>query len=166
MNIILVGFMGSGKTTVGKIIAGSLGMNFIDMDDKISNEAGKTVNEIFSEMGESFFREQETLLLKKLLLMDGLVIATGGGAVIREENRRLLKQIGSVFFLSADEKTVFERLENDTSRPLLQENKKERISSLLKERNKIYNGVADHCVDVDGLNAEEVAKKVISFLEC
>ena len=164
-NIILTGYMGSGKTTVGKAIAEKYGMNFLDTDSMIEDKAGKTISKIFEESGEEAFRRLETELLKELRAggISNTVISTGGGIVLRKENTDLLKEIGKVFYLSADSDTLYERVKNDDTRPLLKDAGEElrtRIDTMLASREGYYKLSADHIIDTKGKSLKETAEEV------
>lgn len=161
MNIVLIGFMGSGKTTVGKELAVKMGYTFLDTDQYIEERAGMEISDIFSQKGEAAFRELESLVLKEIAGMDHCVVSTGGGLPMREENRTLLKQIGMVIYLNADEETLWSRLADDRSRPLLRgENPREKIHTLLSERAPVYGRIADYAIAVDGSQAEDIAEEI------
>lgn len=160
-NIILTGFMGTGKTSVGKIVASKLAFKFVDMDELIEKTTGMKISEIFEKFGEPRFRDLESEIVKLLTKKRGQVISTGGGVVLREENIFNFKKSGVIFCLKASEKTIFERLRNCKNRPLLQvENLKERITELLKQRTPFYEK-ADLMIDTEGLTPQEVADKII-----
>ncbi len=151
-NIILIGFMGCGKSTVGKKLAGSLHYEFMDTDTVIEETYGKKISRIFEEDGEEAFRKAETRLLERLEKeADGVVIATGGGMPMREENVRYLHKIGTVIFLKAKIETLLERLQNDTERPLAAgEDREQRLRTLYEKRLPIYEKAAEVCLDTDG----------------
>lgn len=160
-NIVLCGFMGSGKSVTGKLIAEKLGLTFVDMDDFIEKENQMTVAQIFSKYGEQTFRKMETDAAKLLGKKRGLVIACGGGAVINPQNVDYLKSGGNIFYLEVSADTVKKRLKNDTTRPLLAKDKENAIESLLKERKAVYKAVADYTIDSNGSKhsaAEEIIK--------
>lgn len=160
-NIVLTGFMGTGKTTVGKIIAKKLGFSFVDVDELIEKTTGLKISEIFERFGEPRFRDIETEIIKSTSKNYAQVIATGGGAVLRDENLKALKSKGVIFCLTASEDVIFERVKNNNERPLLKtENPKERIKELLAQRMPRYM-MADFIIDTDGLTHEEVAEKII-----
>jgi len=160
-NIVLIGFMGTGKTSVGKALAKKLGLKFIDVDEVIEKTTGMKISEIFSRFGESRFRDIETEVIKLITQKNGQVIATGGGVVLREENIKRLKEKGVIFCLKASENVIFERVKQCKDRPLLQvENLEERIRELLHSRMPLYEK-ADFSVDTSGLTPEEVAEKII-----
>lgn len=157
-NIILIGFMGSGKSTVGFRLSYRLRKTLIDTDKQIERDAGKTIKEIFADEGEEFFRDLETQCLEKLLKTSrNQIISVGGGLPVREKNRKLLRRIGKVIYLRISPKEVYERVKHDTVRPLLQtENPLERIEQLMEIRDPLYEKAAHLIIDVDGLTMEEV----------
>ena len=151
-NIILVGYMGCGKTTVGKNLARICEMAFLDTDELIEEQQGRTISEIFATDGEAVFRDMETQALKEMLKKkkEGFVISTGGGMPVREENRELLKQLGKVFYLKAEPETIYERVKGDTKRPLLQcENPLNRIQEMLAQREPADEETSHHVITVD-----------------
>ncbi len=163
-NIILTGYMGCGKTTIGKNIAKRLGYTFVDTDEMIVEQQQRSISEIFAAEGEAAFREMETALLKQLTdtKRNHLVISTGGGMPVREENRQLLSALGKVVYLKASPKTIFDRVKDDTTRPLLQcENPMQRIGEMLAVREPVYEAGASVVVDVNGLRQSEAAGEII-----
>lgn len=164
-SIYIVGFMGAGKTTVGKILGEKLGLEVIDTDEVIEAKQQKTVSEIFKENGEEYFRQLEHFVLKDIIKGD-IIITTGGGIVTKEENRKLLKKKKNVFYLKATANTILERLKDDTTRPLLQtKDKLKTIEQLLSKRDALYEEVATYTVHTDLLSLEEVANEVIANLK-
>lgn len=165
-NIVLIGFMGSGKTTVGRRLSYRLRIPVEDTDKLIENRQGVTVSEIFARDGEEAFRRMETELLKELGQRPyGRILSVGGGTPVREENRRLLKACGTVIYLRAKAETIYERLKGDTTRPLLQcDNPLERIRELLADRNAAYEECADVTVDVDDVSTEQISEKIVNAL--
>lgn len=162
-NIILVGFMGSGKTTVGKILAGLLNYTFIDSDAEIERLEGKTISDIFAQNGEAYFRQRETEALKELCKGIGLVVSTGGGAVLKEENIELLKQNGYTVYLKVTPKTVIERLKNDTTRPLLARPDRDTIiTELIKQREPFYISASELSVNAED-TPEMIAQNILSL---
>ncbi len=138
-NVILCGFMGCGKSTVGTLLAEKLNFSFVDSDKVIEQREKMTVNEIFLNHGEEYFRAIETAVINELCKLDSVVIATGGGAILNPKNAEALRQSGTVFFLDVTPETVLERLKNDTSRPLLQRKDKESaIRELMNIRKPKY----------------------------
>ena len=162
-NIILVGYMGCGKTTVGKNLAKIAKYVFTDTDEMIEKIYGKTIKDIFAESGEEVFRQMETEVLKKLISdkSKNLVISTGGGMPIKFENRKLLEKLGTVVYLKASPETIYEHVKHDTKRPLLQcENPQQKIREMLAQRNPVYESVADIIINVDNLKQSEIADRL------
>lgn len=162
-NIVLIGFMGCGKSSVGLRYAQMQGIEFVDTDQLIVEKQGRSINEIFATDGEKVFRKMETDCLKELLAQKNksFVLSVGGGVPIREENRKLLKQIGTVIFLKASPNVIFRRLRNDKTRPLLQnENPRGRIMDLMSSRKQFYEAAADYVLDVDGKNFDEILTEI------
>jgi len=163
-NLILCGFMGCGKSTVGHLLADRLGMTFLDLDSYLEREAAMSVSDIFASEGEDGFRRREHDACVTLGRREGLVLATGGGAVLRDDNVEALKQNGVLVWLSVSPLTVVARLKDDTSRPLLQrEDKDEAIRALLEARAPLYTRAADLTVGADG-NPDDTADAVIEAL--
>lgn len=163
-NIILVGFMGTGKTTVGKIIAAKAGMTFVDSDSVIEEKAGKKVSRIFAEDGEPRFREMERDAVLELSRRQNLVIGAGGGVVLNPANIADFSRSGTVVCLSAAPEAILGRVEGDKSRPLLEDgDKKTRILNLLKSRRKLYDAIPLQ-VDTTELAPEQVAEKVLGLV--
>ena len=149
-NIILTGFMGCGKTSVGIRLSYTLRRTLIDTDKWIEKKQRKTVSEIFASEGEEAFRRMESECIRELIgTAEGQVISTGGGLPVRKENRKLLKELGTVYYLKATPECVYERLKGDTTRPLLQgENPREKIRELLEAREAFYQEGADVVIEV------------------
>lgn len=155
-NIVLIGFMGSGKTSIGKRISLRMKWEFIDMDDFIEKREGMTINEIFKEKGEPYFRALERELCERFGEPKSKIIATGGGVIKSPENMASLKKGGVVIYLKSTPETIAYNLRNDDSRPLLRcEDKLGRIKQLLEEREPTYNKYADIIIDVSELNMED-----------
>jgi len=164
-NIVLMGFMGTGKTSAGKTVASKLKMTFLDMDEVISKRAGKPVSRIFAEDGEAHFRSLERSLVKELSGTKGLVIATGGGIVLNPENIKDFSRSGLVVCLMARPATVLKRVAGDTSRPLLAGNDKSgKVIELMESRQKLYEAIPNR-IDTDSLTANEVATRIISLFK-
>ncbi|MFD2157765.1 shikimate kinase [Rubritalea tangerina] len=163
-NIILVGFMGSGKSTIGRELGQLLSYPLIDTDSKIEENEKLSVADIFSLKGEDYFRESETLTVQQLI-SDGLthhIIATGGGLPVRPENRPLLRELGYVVWLDANTDTILERTSRNSNRPLLQtENPRATIEKMLAQRNAIYQEVAHLHLQTTGLNIAETAHGIL-----
>lgn len=162
-NIVLIGFMGSGKTSIGRIVAQRLGFQFVDTDAVIVERAGMQVAEIFERHGEAWFREQETATLRSLSILNRAVISTGGGIVTREENHALLRELGFVVWLTASEDVIFERVSRNTKRPLLQTpNPRATVHELLEKRRGLYEAVAQFTLDTTTLAHETTASTLIA----
>lgn len=165
-NIVLVGFMGTGKTTVARLLAGRLGYAAVDTDEEIERRAGKAIAEIFASEGEAHFRDLESRVLREMLAGEGRVVATGGGAVLREENRRLMLASGWVVALTADAETLIARLARPAEagvRPLLAGDAEKRVRSLLEERRHAYDFA--HCmIDTSRRTPEEVAGLMMRWI--
>lgn len=164
-NIILIGPMGSGKTTIGKQLAKQLNMEFVDSDKEIEKHTGASINLIFEIEGESGFRERETRMLEQLCARDNSVLATGGGAILAEENRRLLRRHGTVVYLQASIDTQLQRTRSNKNRPLLNtSDPRKRLEELMKVREPIYREEADMIVNADRRSATRVAREIIDRL--
>lgn len=161
-NIVLIGFMGSGKTTVGIRLSYYLRKVIEDTDKLIEKKQGKSISDIFAEEGEAYFRQAETELLKELIQKrNNYIISVGGGTPVREENRPLLKELGTVVYFRVKPETVYNRLQGDTTRPLLQcENPLQKIEELLDARKEAYESCADIIIDVDDLSMDEIIERI------
>ena len=162
-NLILIGFMGCGKTSVGLRLSYKLRKSVEDTDKLIERREGCSISEIFAEKGEEYFRQRETALLRDLTERNYTsILSVGGGTPVRAENRDLLKKLGTVVFLRVRPETVYERLKGDKTRPLLQcDNPLERIRELMGRRKEAYEACADVILDVDDMDIEEIAKKIV-----
>jgi shikimate kinase len=161
-NIILVGFMGTGKTVTGRVLVERTGMELVDMDSLIESRQGKTIPEIFATEGEPAFRVMERDLVKELSIRSGLIISTGGGIVLNPDNITDFEKNGLVVCLTASPETIFQRVEKDTNRPLLSGDKKGQISSLLEKRKPLYAAI-QHGVNTDGLTAKQTADRILAL---
>ena len=160
-NVFLVGPMGSGKTTIGRLVARSLGLEFFDCDSELERRTGATVNLIFDIEGEAGFRDRETRMLAELARRDGVLVATGGGAVLRPENRELLRTHGLVVYLETRVEQQIRRLSRDTSRPLLKApDRRRRLQKLADERDPLYREVADLTVPSRSQSVRQMAQLV------
>lgn len=163
-NIVLCGFMGSGKTVTGKSLAQKLGMEFIDLDQYIENEQNMTVSDIFAKFGEPHFRKLESEAAAFLGKSQNKVIACGGGTVVNPDNARALKVNGEIFYLQVNAETVKNRLKNDTTRPLLAKDKENAVNSLLSARAPIYEAAADHIIDSNG-SIEFAVEQILNIIK-
>ncbi len=161
-NIVLIGFMGCGKSSVGKCFAEQYGFSFIDTDQLIEERMGCTVSEIFATKGEPYFRDLETEVLQELVrTAKRQVIATGGGMPVLMKNQKLLRKLGLVVYLSVTPETVLTRLAGDTTRPLLQKaSREEEIRHLLTERKFVYQMTAHKVIAVDGKTVREIVGEI------
>lgn len=166
-NIILIGFMGSGKSSVGVRLSYRLRRTITDTDKMIERLNQMTISEIFERLGEEEFRQMETQCLERLLQEPEVqIISAGGGLPMRERNRELLKQLGTVVYLRVTAETVCMRLASDTTRPLLQgENPEEKVRKLLKERSGMYESAADVIIDVDEKDFDKVLDEILEKIE-
>ena len=162
-NIVLVGFMGSGKSAVGRLVAKRLRFEFVDTDALIVKRAGMPISQLFAEHGEEHFRDVETSVLESLDDRRRCVIATGGGAVVKERNHAILKSLGFVVWLTASEDVIFGRVSRNDKRPLLQtEDPRATISQMLAARGPLYEGAADFSVDTTALSHNAAAEAVMA----
>lgn len=163
-NIVLIGFMATGKTATGRRLALRLGRQFIDTDAEVERITGRTIAQIFARDGAIRFRAEEALLVKKLAQSENLVISTGGGLVLNSENVCLLKEKGVLIALRADPEVIYQRVKNKKNRPLLlRDDVRKVINGLLKEREGVYE-VAEYAVDTGKHSLDEVVNMIISYL--
>lgn len=163
-NIVLIGFMGTGKSVLGRRLALRLNRKFIDTDQEIEHITGKTVAQIFARCGIIRFRSEEALLVKKLSRREGLVIATGGGMVLNPDNVRRLQKNGVFIGLVAAPEIIYHRVKNKKNRPLLAKgNLQEQIERLLQERRGAYD-VAEYTVDTGIFPPEKAVEMIIQYL--
>jgi shikimate kinase len=161
-NLVLIGFMGSGKSSVGRRLSGLTGHRFLDVDELITQAEGRSIPEIFTQRGENHFRDLEQRALEDLVGVCGIVLSTGGGLVLRPANRETLKRIGIVAWLDADPEILFERAMRSGRRPLLQtEDPKETFHALLSVRRNLYEITADFRVDSSRLSHDDVAQTLL-----
>jgi len=155
--------MGSGKSSVGRELARSTGFRFRDTDLLVRSRVGKSIPEIFAAHGEAFFRAQEKEVLRSLQTERAMVLATGGGIVLDAANGPLLRRLGPVVWLIADEPTIWARVSRNPTRPLLHTaNPRQTVRELLRVRQRFYAAVADFSVDSSGLNHQQVARQVLA----
>ena len=163
-NIVLVGFMGTGKSTLAEILAAKLGWTKIDLDHLIEKAEGRTIPQIFSSDGEPYFRKIETEALRRELEgQSGRIIATGGGAVLSEENRSVMLACSTVVALKADMQTIISRVNNDPNRPLLRGNAEKSVPELLEKRKHAYD-FAPYQIDTTDKTAEQIAEEIIRLI--
>jgi shikimate kinase len=163
-NVILCGFMATGKTSVGKRLAAALGYNFLDMDVVIEAEQGISIPQIFASRGEPAFRELESRMVERIAAQSGYVIATGGGTVVNPRNMEILKRAGIVVNLTADVPTILKRVGSGDDRPMLHAaDREERIRSLLEQRAPAY-AQADFSVDTSSLDIDEIVHIIVEWI--
>lgn len=158
-NIILIGFMGSGKSSVGRYMEESEGFALIDTDEYIEKQQNDSINNIFANKGEEYFRNLETECIKELITLntDMTVISVGGGLPMRGENQKLLKELGKIVYLRATVDTLVSRLMGDTTRPLLKGGDlRQKITELFEKREATYEGIADIVIDTDNYSPKEI----------
>ena len=166
MNIFIVGPMGSGKSTVGKIISDELFLDFFDTDDEIEKRTGASIDWIFDLEGEEGFRRRESKILSEMVQKNSIVLSTGGGIILDSSNRELLSSRGTVFYLSTPISIQVERTANDKDRPLLKNgNPSEILSKLHEERKGLYESVSDHVVETDSKSSQEVASQIVKLVK-
>jgi len=165
-NIILVGPMGSGKTTIGRRLSERLTLDFFDSDHEIVNTTGVSIDHIFDVEGEKGFRARESDVLKKLCSMPNIVLATGGGAVILEENRELMKKASSIIYLSSSVDQILRRTAKSKTRPLLEKsnNRRKTITDIVEARDPLYREVSSNIIDTNGKKLNEVIDEIIEAL--
>ena len=160
MNIYLIGMMGSGKSTVGEILAEKMELLFIDLDSEIEKTGGKSVSEIFNQDGEDHFRKLESEELKQY---SESVVACGGGIILDEENRQYINENGVAVLLTASMDELFKRLSDSNNRPILpDENTEKALTNLWLERKKDYLNTSDFLIETDGENPIEITNKIFS----
>jgi len=163
-NIYLVGFMGTGKTAVGKVLSEELNKEFVEMDEVIEGRAGKKIVDIFASFGEPYFRDLEKKLLKEISLRSGLIVSCGGGLICGDENANILKSTGIVINLMASAKTIYSRIKHNSQRPLLNvDDPVKKIEELIKKRGSYY-AKAHYTVDTDNMTPYEIADKIIEII--
>jgi shikimate kinase len=165
-SIVLIGMMGAGKSSVGRCLQQRTGLARLDIDEMVAAQFGIPIAKIFEKHGEERFRIAETDVLRKLALERPAIVVTGGGIVLRAENVDLLKQLGTVVWVTAEEATLFERASRRNDRPLLQkENPRAVFSKLFRERESLYAAAADLRVNTSALTHDEVAETILNRLE-
>lgn len=164
-HVLLIGFMGAGKSTVGRLVARRLGMPFVDLDKTIAAEAGRSISDIFAAEGEAGFREAESRAVRSLEhLPSPTVVACGGGVVVSDENRTLLKRLGTVVYLEVSAEEALARVGNGSGRPMLAGRGGEMTTALLHSREALYEAVADLRVCTAGRSVDEVVEMVLEGL--
>lgn len=167
MNIVLIGYRGTGKSVVGDLLALHLGMQCVGMDDKIVEQAGMSIPEIVERFGWTEFRNRESEVVLELSRLDNIVIDTGGGVIERPENIEALRRNSCIFWLRASVDTIVSRIQADTQRPALTDGKTfiEEVAEVLERRIPKYKNAAQHDIDTDALTPDQVAEKIIEIFE-
>ena len=162
-NVFLIGFMGAGKSTIARGLQKELGMELVEMDERIVEEQGMSINDIFEKYGENGFRDIESKLVEDLGNQEASIISCGGGVVIRPQNVENMKKSGKIVFLTATPETILERVKNGQDRPLLNGHMNvEYISELMEKRRDFYESAYDIKVSTDGKTKGEICSEIIS----
>ena len=166
MNVVLIGYRGTGKSTVGKLVAERLGRVLVSTDAELVKSAVQNIPEIVEQHGWEYFRDLETKICQDLAGRDGVVIDTGGGAILRSQNVEGLKRTGKLFWLTAPIETIARRIGADTQRPSLTGTKSflDEIQDVLRERTPKYQAAADYIIETDGKSATQVADEILARL--
>ena len=166
MNIFIVGPMGSGKSTVGKIISDELFLDFYDTDEEIEGRTGASIDWIFDLEGEDGFRKRESEMLEEMVQKNSIVLSTGGGIILASSNRELLSSRGTVFYLSTPISVQVDRTSKDKDRPLLKNGDPGKILKKLdSQRKELYKSVSDHVVETENKTSQEVAAEIVKLVK-
>lgn len=161
-NIYLIGFMGSGKSTVARELAGRMSATCIEMDEQIEEQQQMPITQIFEEYGEAYFRGLETEFLRSLVDKENIIVSCGGGSVLRDENAKMMKEHGTIVFLTAKPQTIYERVKDSTNRPILNGNMTVGyIEELMEKRRERYEAVADVSIVTDGKSVAEICAEIM-----
>jgi shikimate kinase len=162
MNLVLIGYRGTGKSTVAQLLAKRLGMEVVSLDQEIVRQAGRSIPEIVAEHGWPHFRDLESEVTKRVAQDDNLIIDAGGGVILRQENVEHLRRSGKLFWLRAAVPVIVARIEHGTERPALTAGKSftEEVDEVLRERTPLYEAAADYRIDTDCITAAEAAAEV------
>ena len=164
-HIYLIGYMGTGKTTVGNLLSSKLSLPLLEMDEILTDRFSMSISEIFDAFGEDAFRSAEEDLLEEISTMENpSIVSCGGGVILSDNNRRILRESGTTVLLQADPMEIFKRLQNNNTRPLLSGgNKLEKISKIYEERLPLYKEAAEIIIDTDNKTPEEIVDELIPF---
>ncbi len=164
-NIFLIGFMGAGKSTIAKALQRELDMSLVEMDARIVEEQGMSINEIFDRYGEDRFRDIESRLVLEICKEGDCVVSCGGGVVVRPQNVETMKKNGKIVFLTATPETIYERVKNSTDRPVLNGHMNvEYIAALMEKRRALYEAAADIRIATDGKTRNEICREIMNAL--
>jgi shikimate kinase len=166
MNIVLIGYRGTGKSTVGRLLAARLGREFVSTDAEIVKRALRTIPEIVAQQGWDYFRDLESDICRELASRDQLVIDTGGGAILRAQNVEALKKDGTLFWLTASVETIAKRIGGDNQRPSLTGTKSfiDEIQDVLRERTPKYHAAADHSIATDNRSINQLVETLLTLV--
>ena len=166
MNIVLMGYRGTGKSTVGRLLAARLGRELVSTDAEIVKRAQRTIPEIVAQEGWEYFRDLESDICRELASRDQLVIDTGGGAILRAQNVEALKKNSTVFWLTASVETIVKRIGGDNQRPSLTGTKSfvDEIQDVLRERTPKYQAVADHSIATDDRSINQLVETILTLI--
>ena len=166
MNIVLIGYRGTGKSTVGRLLAARLGREFVSTDAEIVKRAQRTIPEIVTQQGWDYFRDLESDICRELASRDQLVIDTGGGAILRAQNVEALKKDGTLFWLTASVETIAKRIGGDNQRPSLTGTKSfiDEIQDVLQERTPKYHAAADHSIATDDRSINQLVETLLTLV--
>ena len=166
MNIVLIGYRGTGKSTVGKLLAMRLGRQFVSTDEEIVKRAKRTIPEIVAKEGWEYFRDLESEICRELAGRDQLVIDTGGGAILRTQNVEALKKGGTLFWLTASVETITKRISRDNQRPSLTGSKSfvDEIQDVLRERTPKYQAASDHVITTDDRSIKQLVEIILTLV--
>lgn len=164
-NIFLIGFMGAGKSTIARTLQRELGFPLVEMDERIVQEQGMSINDIFAQYGEAHFRDIESQLVVDLGKQEPSIVSCGGGVVVRPENTQNMKKSGRIVLLKASPETIFERVKNSTDRPILNGHMNvEYIAELMEKRRALYEEAADITIQTNGKTREQICEEIIGKL--
>ena len=165
-NIILIGPMGAGKTTIGRQLSKKLSMQFFDSDYEIEQRTGADIPWIFEIEGEEGFRKRESQVIEELIKMENIVLSTGGGVILKQENRDVLSDNGLVIYLKSTPEKLFKRTAGDKRRPLLQGNDRlAQIKKILQEREPFYQSLADEIINTDKLTVRQIVNEIVKIVK-
>lgn len=164
--IFLIGFMGSGKSTIAKLLCEKLSANLVEMDERIVKEQGMSINDMFAQFGEDRFRDIESQLVCDILEEGNAVVSCGGGVVVRKQNVKNMKAKGRIVYLTATPETIFERVRHSTDRPILNGNMNvEYITELMAKRKDLYEAAADITIATDGKDKETICEEIVEKIK-
>ncbi len=162
-NVSIIGFMASGKSTIGKALADRLSYKFVDTDELIEKKEGRSIKNMFETGGEGYFRDAESRMVEEVCAMEGLVVSTGGGAILRSRNVDVLRKSSTVVWLRANRETILENLRRSADvRPLMKKGEQEaKVDKMLFERAPKYENAAHFIMDVDGKSVEDIVVEIL-----